>query len=440
MKQKFNGGGFVKSSHNNNVANIGGQQSADNRFGGNMEARNTGSQINTSGPIVKTYSSGSGSSSGGNPHSNDNSNISSGNTNNNNTVDNGFISNDNKNVSDGNELSISDQISEQNAASKEGQEKLKLAQEVQDEKKRRWGLDKYADDNNIKIDTSNDVIGDILDLKDAAEKMMEILGLDPTKKKSMQIALNYLSNDQWGSQLKLRNAQNAAAIDDLVGSNKDGWKTWGTRLRGDAAWKGVGPMTKQGYSKAMRDMTAKYKTGSLAWKYQRALINSHKPLKSDNTFSDTIASMFIPGFNMLKDSKVVQWLNSHNEIGEIGVDENGIFNFEFFGDKININNNSPLDTYPGVNIQDYIVEDKDKDGEVAGNYQTYSWDNTGVIETPDEDEEDDNETQLINLTLEDDLNPIWWDLAAFEKIFSGYSESKPEVIAFGKEGGIVGKK
>ena len=38
---------------------------------------------------------------------------------------------------------------------------------------------------------------------------------------------------------------------------------------------------------------------------------------SDNTFSDTIASMLIPGYNMLKDSKVTQWLNSHNEIDEI---------------------------------------------------------------------------------------------------------------------------
>jgi hypothetical protein len=248
--------------------------------------------------------------------------------------------------------------------------------------------------------------------------MMKILGLDPTKKKSMRIALNYLSGDQWGSQLKLQNSGNAAAINKLVGEGPDGkWKTWGTRLRGDAAWQGVGPMDKDTYNKTLGETTAKVDAGSMAYKYQRALINSMKPLKSKDSFGNFMASVFFPGLSAMTKSKtggtIVDWLNSKNEAGEIGIDENGIFNFEMYGNEININGGKNFDDF-GIDFKDYIVEEKNtQDNEIGGNYQTYSFDNTGVVDEEEEDEDED-ETEVVY----DDDNPAWWDMTLFTKFFS----------------------
>jgi len=352
--------------------------------------------------------------------------------------DQGFVNNDS---GDGNELSVLDQISEQNFQLDEQKKLLKLAEDKQNKKKKIWGLEKWSNDNlnGGSVDTSDGVVDDVLNLKEAADEMMKLLGLDPTKKKSMRVALNYLSDDQWGSQLKLRNSQNAAAIDKLVGEGPDGkWKTWGTRLRGDAAWKGVGPMDKDKYTETLSDMTAKVDAGSIAFDYQRALINSHKPLKSTGGFSKFMESIFFPGLSAMTASKtgstVVDWLNSHNKLGEIGIDENGIFDFEMYGDEININGGKNFDDF-GIDFKDYIVEEKNtQDNEIGGNYQTYSFDNTGVVDDGDDEEDEDEDESQVVYDYDDD-NPAWWDMTLFTQMFSGKFNKKTA-----KEGGIVRKK
>ena len=416
MKQKFNYGGAVnphsstdKGSTFNKSASSSSEQSA------NSGGYNQGNQSSPGGPMggnydpdknkaTKVYSS----------FTNDKGNTSTNTTTNNNE---GFINNNKNKSSAGNELSMLDQISEENFQKDEYKKRFKLAEDKQNKKKQIWGLDKWSKDNlnGGSVDTSDGVVDDVLNLKEATDKMMKILGLDPTKKKSMRIALNYLSDDQWGSQLKLKNSGNAAAINKLVGEGPDGkWKTWGTRLRGDAAWKGVGPMDKDTYNKTLGETTAKVDAGSMAWKYQRALINSMKPLKSEDGFGSLMASVFFPGLSAMASSKaggaVIDWLNSHNEAGGIGIDENGVFDFEMYGDKININGGKNFDDF-GTDFKDYIVEEKDyQDG---GNYKTYSFDNTGVVDDEEEDEEED-ETEVVY----DDDNPAWWDMTLFTKFFS----------------------
>ena len=435
MKQKFNHGGAINPHAKTDTGSTfntssSGEQSA---WSGGYNQNNQPSPNHPSGnydqnknKATKVYSS----------STND-----KGNTNTNTTTNNdqGFVNNDS---GDGNELSVLDQISEQNFQLDEQKKLLKLAEDKQNKKKKIWGLEKWSNNNlnGGSVDTSDDVVDDVLSLKEAADEMMKLLGLDPTKKKSMQIALNYLSNDQWGSQLKLKNSQNAAAIDKLVG---EGWKTWGTRLRGDAAWKGVGPMDKNTYSKTLGEMTAKVEPGSMAWKYQRALINSHKPLKSEGGLSKLISTIFFPGLSAMTKSKtgsaIVDWLNSKNEAGEIGIDENGIFDFEMYGDEININGGKNFDDF-GIDFKDYVIEEKDTQ-DVGGNYQTYSFDNTGVVDDGDDEEDEDEDESQVVYDYDDD-NPAWWDMTLFTQMFSGKFNKKPEVITFGtaKEGGIVRKK
>ena len=447
MKQKFNQGGAINPHEKTDTGSTfntssSGEQSAwsggynqGNQQEGSSPFHPSGNYDQNKNKVTKVYSS----------FDNDKGNTSTGTTTNN---DDGFINYNNNSSDDGNELSILDQISEQNFQTEEQKKLLKLAEDKQNKKKKIWGLNTWSEENlnGGSVDTSDDVVDDILNLKEASDKMMKLLGLDPTKKKSMLIALNYLSNDQWGSQLKLKNSQNAAAIDALVNSKADGWKTWGTRLRGDAAWKGVGPMDKDTYSKTLGEMTAKVEPGSTAWDYQRALINSHKPLKSEGGFSEFITSIFFPGLaSMAKSktgSKVIDWLNSKNEAGEIGIDENGIFNFEMYGNEININNGKNFDDF-GIDFKDYIIEEKDtQDNEIGGNYKTYSFDNTGVVDDEEEDEEEDESQVVYDY---DDDNPAWFDMTLFTKFFSGKFDKKNDVFEIGpvesaKEGGIVRKK
>ena len=446
MKQKFNHGGAInphsstdKGSTFNKSASSSSEQSA------NSGGYNQGNQSSPGGPMggnydpdknkaTKVYSS----------FTNDKGNTSNSTTTNN---DEGFINSNNNNTSAGNELSILDQISEENFQKDEQKKLLKLAEDKQNKKKQIWGLDKWSKDNlnGGSVDTSDGVVDDVLNLKEATDKMMKILGLDPTKKKSMRFALNYLSDDQWGSQLKLKNSQNAAAIDKLVGEGPDGkWKTWGTRLRGDAAWKGVGPMDKDTYSEKLEQMTANVEAGTRAWDYQRALINSHKPLKSEGGLSNLIGSVLFPSLTAMSKSKtggtIIDWLNSHNRAGEIGIDENGIFDFEMYGNEININGGKDFDDF-GIDFKDYIIEEKDtQDNEIGGNYKTYSFDNTGVVDDEEEDEEEDESQVVYDY---DDDNPAWFDMTLFTQMFSGKFNKKPEedaVTQFGKEGGIVRKK
>ena len=328
----------------------------------------------------------------------------------------GFISQNNKNVTDGNELSELDKIAEQNAQNNVYQDNLKEAIEIQENNKKKWGLDSYADKNlnGGKIDTSPGVVDEITELHDAAKKMAVILGLDPNKKKDLQKALNFLSGDEWGSQASLRTTANRDAINTLknsLGKNKDGkqieWKTWGTGLRGDSRWKGVGPLNKGSYSSALNAMSANVEAGTPAFDYHRALVNSHKPLKSDAGLLETLFMQFIPGSSLLKDSGIVNWLNEHNDVDKIGVDENGIFNFEYNGQKINVNNGSP---FTDTKWEDYLLTDGDN--EVGGNYQTYSYDNTGVVDDEEETEEEE-ETKK-----DDDDMVAWYDFNLFEKLFS----------------------
>ncbi len=439
MKQKFNHGGAINPHAKTDTGSTfntssSGEQSA---WSGGYNQNNQPSPNHPSGnydqnknKATKVYSS----------STNDKGNTTTNTTTNN---DQGFVNNDS---GDGNELSVLDQISEQNFQLDEQKKLLKLAEDKQNKKKKIWGLEKWSKDNlnGGSVDTSDDVVDDVLSLKEAADEMMKLLGLDPTKKKSMRVALNYLSDDQWGSQLKLRNSQNAAAIDKLVGEGPDGkWKTWGTRLRGDAAWKGVGPMDKDKYTKTLSDMTAKVDAGSIAFDYQRALINSHKPLKSTGGFSKFMESIFFPGLSAMTASKtgstVVDWLNSHNKLGEIGIDENGIFDFEMYGDEININGGKNFDDF-GIDFKDYIVEEKNtQDNEIGGNYQTYSFDNTGVVDDGDDEEDEDEDESQVVYDYDDD-NPAWWDMTLFTQMFSGKFNKKPEVVGLAKEGGIVRKK
>ena len=433
MKQKFNGGGTVWESPHQDVGIFSGG-GAGNKPGGFMDKPVSSQNVtsawgNNPDKDVGIFSGSSiPNQSQGNPHGSvwTSPNQDVGNFGHNNSSTNiGFNNNDsfnssNKdNVFDGNELSILDQISEQNAASKAGKIALQKAKEKQNTKKKVWGLQKFGNDNlnGGSVDTSDGVVDDNIELYDAAKEMALLLGLDPTNQKDLRIALNYLSGDEWGSQAKLKNAQNAAAINSLKSRKKDKdgnviqWKTWGTRLRGDAAWKGIGPVTKDRYSELMKEsFEDKYEVGSEAWKYQRALINSHKPLRSENGFGNLIGQLLMPAF--LKGEGVKNWLNEWNQIDEIGVDENGIFNFEMYDDKLNVNEKSPFSKMDLLSME---VEDYEPDNQVGGNYQTYSYDNTGAIAVTEEEDEEEDETQVAM----DDDNPAWYDFTLFTKIFTG---------------------
>jgi len=323
----------------------------------------------------------------------------------------GFINENHNKVTNNNELSELDKIAEQNAKTTTYQTNLAKSIEQQKISTKKWGLDSYADKNlnGGKIDTSPGVVDEITELHDAAKKMAVILGLDPNKKKDLQKALNFLSGDEWGSQRTLATSENFQQIQDLKDLKKDagGWKTWGTGLRGDSRWKGVGPLEKDKYSGALNAMAANVQAGTPAFDYHRALVNSHKPLKSDAGLLETLFMKFIPGSSLLKDSGIANWLNEHNDVDKIGVDENGIFNFEYNGQKINVNNGSP---FTDTKWEDYLLTDGDN--EVGGNYQTYSYDNTGVVDDEEETEEEE-ETKK-----DDDDMVAWYDFNLFKKLFS----------------------
>jgi len=324
----------------------------------------------------------------------------------------GFINENHNKVTNNNELSELDKIAEQNAKTTTYQTNLAKSIEQQKISTKKWGLDSYADKNlnGGKIDTSPGVVDEITELHDAAKKMAVILGLNPNKKKDLQKALNFLSGDEWGSQRTLATSKNFAEIQALKNSKEGGWKTWGTGLRGDSRWKGVGPLEKDKYSSALTAMAANVQAGTPAFDYHRALVNSHKPLKSDAGLLETIFSSFIPGASLLKDSGLVNWLNEHNNVDKIGVDENGIFNFEYNGAKVNVNNGSP---FTDTEWKTFLKQESDSDG---GNYSTYSYDNTNQIEDPLEDVEDDD-TVEEEYNTSDEYAP-WYDFTLFERMFS----------------------
>ena len=123
---------------------------------------------------AKYKSSGSGEQSA-NPHNNNSNNQTfqsyidkynnkvnknDSNADNSNSKNEGFVSQNNSNVTDGNEVSILDQIADENAENSVFADNLKKAEELQNKNKKKWGLDKYADDNlnGGKIDTSEGVV------------------------------------------------------------------------------------------------------------------------------------------------------------------------------------------------------------------------------------------------------------------------------------------
>jgi len=326
----------------------------------------------------------------------------------------GFINKNNQNVTDGNELSELDKIAEENAKTDVFVDNIQIAEEVQNKNKKKWGLESYADENlnGGKIDTSAGVVDDIAELHDAAKKMAIILGLDPNKKTDLQKALNFLSGDEWGSQKELATADNWQQIQDLKNSKEGGWKTWGTGLRGDSRWKGVGPLDKSNYKSALSAMSSNVEAGTPAFDYHRALVNSHKPLKSDAGLMEKIISAFLPAILKGDDNAVINWLNEHNDVDKIGVDENGIFNFEYNGAKINVNDGSP---FTNTEWQSFLKKENENAG---GNYSTYSYDNTNQVEDPlddiDEIEEDTSEEEY---NPSDEYAP-WYDFTLFERMFS----------------------
>ena len=350
-----------------------------------------------------------------------NVNINNSNDNGNANENDGFISQNNKNVTDGNELSELDKIAEQNSQDNVYQANLQKAMDVQENNKKIWGLDSYANKNlnGGKIDTSPGVVDEITTLHDAAKKMAVILGLDPNKKRDLQKALNFLSGDEWGSQRKLATSENFSQIQALKNSlgkdefgNQIKWKTWGSGLRGEARWKGVGPLEKSAYSEAFRNMTANVQPGTPAFDYQRALVNSYKPLKGKGGLGEAIFSLFTPLMLRGENNPIVNWLNERNDIDKIGVDENGIFNFEYNGAKINVNDGSP---FTNVEWKKFVLTDGNE--ETGGNYQTYSYDNTGVVDDTEEEESEEEESEKEEYNENDEM-AAWYDFTLFEKLFS----------------------
>jgi len=105
-----------------------------------------------------------------------------------------------------------------------------------------------------------------------------------------------------------------------------------------------------------------------------------------------------------------------------------------YGDEININGGKNFDDF-GIDFKDYIVEEKNtQDNEIGGNYQTYSFDNTGVVDDGDDEEDEDEDESQVVYDYDDD-NPAWWDMTLFTQMFSGKFNKKTA-----KEGGIVRKK
>jgi len=378
-------------------------------FKGSYKSSGTGEQSahNVNTPSEAEIEAGYMSSAGHNvKHNFNNSNPNIGNNN-----SQGFINQNNQNVNENNNLSTLDQIAEDNFSKGVFAENLKKAEALQTRNTGIWGLDKWSENHlgDGKIDTSEGVVDEILELHNAAKEMAKILGLDPNNKKDLRIALNFLSGDEHGSQKKLvTNNQQWQEILNLRDRKEGGWKTWGTGLRGDARWKGAGPLTKDAYGEAMRAMNARVQVGTDAFNYKRALINAHKPLRSSSPF-EAMFGLF--GAAIKANPSVVEWLNSHNEVDEIGVDENGIFNFELNGKKININDGTP---FTKLEWDKFVIKDAEhKSDPVGGGYNTYAYDNTGVVDTDDDDEDEDDSKEVM---YDSDL-PAWYDFKLFEKMY-----------------------
>ena len=127
-----------------------------------------------------------------------------------------------------------------------------------------------------------------------------------------------------------------SVINTLNQFEKEGRKTFGTGLRGDARWTGyVG--TREDYTNKLGIMAGNYNPQSAIGKYQRALINANKPLRG--TTGDTIGKALLSmiggpvGIGITVGKEIYDSLMP--EKTELPSD--GIFVFEMDGDYININ-------------------------------------------------------------------------------------------------------
>ena len=138
----------------------------------------------------------------------------------------------------------------------------------------------------------------------------DIFGDSPVTKKSMINALNTLEDQ--------------------------GEKTFGTGLRGDAAWTGYSG-TREDYTNKLSIMAGNYDPQSTIGKYQRALINANKPLRG--TTGDSIGKALLSiiggpiGIGITVGKEIYDSLMP--EKTELPSD--GIFVFEMDGPNININ-------------------------------------------------------------------------------------------------------
>ena len=290
-----------------------------------------------------------------------------------------------------------------------------------------------------KIESKNE---DILMLYDAARRMAVALGLDPNKQKDMQVALNYLSGDEWGRQLNLKTGDNAATIDKIIAeaADKDGWKTWGTGLRSAAETRYTGNtgLTKDDYTLKLDILAGNFEPGTPIYKYQRMLIDANKGMRVgvsglERIFANGL-SFLGPGGALssfaLKGAatKNGQWEKPEtktekfeNPLG-ILVDieeldpEKGITSYEYRGTDYTINDAVPSH-FTASRIKEWDSDSKHKDLDDNDSYSSTSY--QAAISDLDEDfidTEEDDEVIVVQSGQSSNV-PLFMDWTLFEKIF-----------------------
>ena len=127
-----------------------------------------------------------------------------------------------------------------------------------------------------------------------------------------------------------------AMINTLNQFEKEGRKTFGTGLRGDARWTGyVG--TREDYTNKLDIMAGNYDPQSTIGKYQRALINANKPLRGTTGDSIGKALLSIIGGPIGIGVTVGKGIFDSLMPEKTELPSDGIFVFEMDGDYINVN-------------------------------------------------------------------------------------------------------
>lgn len=169
-----------------------------------------------------------------------------------------------------------------------------------------------------------------------------------------------------------------AMIKSLNELEKQGEKTFGTGLRGDARWAGY-MGTRDDYTRKLDIMAGNYEAGTNIFKYQRQLIDANKPFRG--TTGDSIGKLLlamIPGGAALTAGvEIYQTLNPQNKT-EMAM--KSIFNFEMGDGGIKIN-----DETSSV-FSDYDIRELDRDASP----ENFNWDN----------DDDIRESQNNNTTID----------------------------------------